>query len=161
MNEGNAAARASQRLAAAAEVSRADRDSSLDALHTLEGALSSPTPGREGRWLSAVIDALDALGDAVETQASGDAAPDSLLSEIATDQPRLAQRIERLRDEHRDLRDAVRSLRGQIHPHADLPIDAGDIRERLASAARRFRQHRAREADLIYEAINLSLGAGD
>jgi hypothetical protein len=149
------------RLQPAADTSRADREASLDALHALEEALSAPAPGREAGWLAAVIQALDLLTEALDAQAGGDAEPASLLSEIATDEPRLVPRIQRLRDEHRDLRDSVRSLRAQIEPDDHVAVDVADVRDRLAAVARRFRQHRSREADLIYEALNISLGAGD
>lgn len=153
--------RAPHRLQPAADVSRADRNASLDAVLVLEDALSEPTPGREIDWLQSVHDAVDALAGALDAQASGDAEPSSLLSEIAQEEPRLRSRIERLRREHQDLRDAVASLRQQIEHHPDAGIDVADIRERLAAIARRVRQHRAREADLVYEAINFNLGVGD
>jgi hypothetical protein len=149
------------RLQPAADTSRADREASLDALRALEDALSAPTPRREDAWLGDVVAALDTMATALDTQASGDAETASLLSEIAADEPRLQPRIERLRHEHQDLRDVVASLRTQIAPTSGLDIDTADIRDRLAAVARRFRHHRAREADLIYEAVNINLGVGD
>jgi hypothetical protein len=145
----------------AAQDSRADRNASLDALHTVEAALAAPAPGRDEHWLADVVNAIDALLDALNSQAAGDSETTSLLSEIANDQPRFVPRVERLRHEHGDLRASLQSLREQITPAAGVDIDAADIRDRLASIARRLRQHRAREADLIYEAINLNLGGGD
>ena len=97
-------------LQPAADASRTDREASLDALQALEAALSAPTPGREDTWLGTVVTALDALAEALDTQAIGDAETASLLSEVAADQPRLLPRIDRLRHEHRDLREAVASL---------------------------------------------------
>lgn len=151
----------STHLHPAAAASQADRDASLDALGILEDALSAPTPGREDRWLTIVVRALDDLTAALDTQAGGDAEASSLLSELAAEEPRLQPRIERLRQEHRDLRDAAASMRQQIEPATGLPIDTADVRDRLAAIARRLRQHRAREADLIYEAVNINLGVGD
>jgi hemerythrin-like domain-containing protein len=153
--------RVQHRLQPAADSSRADRDASLDAVLALEEALAEPTPGREVEWLRGVHDTVDALAGALDVQASGDAEAASLLSEIADEEPRLRPRIERLRREHQDLRDAVASLRQQIDHHPDAGVDVADIRERLAAIARRMRQHRAREADLVYEAVNINLGAGD
>jgi hemerythrin HHE cation binding domain-containing protein len=148
-------------LQPAADASRTDREASLDALRTLEAALSAPTPGREDAWLGTVVAALDALAEALDSQAIGDAETASLLSEVAGDHPRLLPRIERLRHEHRDLREVVASLRRQIVPASGLDVDTADIRDRLASVGRRLRQHRAREADLVYEAVNINLGVGD
>lgn len=149
------------RLQPAADISHEDRETSLAALQALEEALSAPAPGREAGWLAGVIQALDLLVEALDAQASGDAEAASLLSEIATEEPRLAGRIQRLRDEHRDLRDSVSSLRAQIEPQDQAAVDVADIRDRLAAVARRFRQHRSREADLTYDAVNITLGAGD
>jgi hypothetical protein len=152
---------APHRLQPAADLSRADRDASLDAVLVLEDALAEPTPGREVEWLRGVHDARDALAGALDAQASSDAETSSLLSEIASQEPRLRPRIDRLRHEHQDLRDAAASLRQQIDHHPDAGIDVADIRDRLAAIARRMRQHRAREADLVYEAVNINLGGGD
>lgn len=149
------------RLSSVAELSRIDRNSSRDALQALEDALSEPAPGREDRWLTTVIEALEVLDSALGTQSDRDSEASSLMSEIAADEPRLGPRVDRLRSEHADLRDSVKSLLGQIAPHPGMDIDIADIRDRLSSVARRLRQHRAREADLIYEAININLGVGD
>src|SRR5581483_9504079 len=57
--------------------------------------------------------------------------------------------------------------RGSIHPFTDRTSgrsggrDPADIRDRLATVARRVRQPRSREADLIYEAVHINLGVGD
>ena len=51
-------------------------------------------------------------------------------------------------------------MREQIEPTPELPIDTSDVRDRLASIARRYRQHRARESDLIYDAVGLELDVG-
>ena len=151
----------SHNLEQAADVSRANRDASLDALRALEDALAAPAPGRQDRWLELVVDALDRLMGALDAQGGDDAETASLLSEIAVDEPRLKPRIDRLRQEHDDLRAAAASIRSQIAPADGVEVDPADIRDRLATVARRVRQHRAREADLIYEAVNINLGVGD
>ena len=145
--------------------SRADRDSSLGALQALEEALAGPAPGRHETWLQRVTTALDALDVALNTQGATDSETTSLMSEIARNEPRLVPRIERLRQEYNDIRVALHSLRNQISPppgpDGAPDIDVADIRDRLSAIARRYRQHRSREADLVYEAINVDLGAGD
>lgn len=143
------------------DTSRTDRNSSLAALQALEEALAGPTPGRHQPWLQRVVAALDTLDAALDTQQSTDSETSSLMSEIARDEPRLVPRIERLRQEYHDIRVALRSLRDQIAPDGDVEVDVADVRDRLSSIARRYRQHRSREADLVYEAINVDLGAGD
>jgi hypothetical protein len=149
------------RLRPAARASRRDRDASLRALHALEDALSAPAPRRQRTWLHRVTYAVDALATALDEQARAGAETVDLLSEVALCEPRYIAQIERLRQEQLDLRIAVSSLREQIEPDPEFPIDTADIRDRLASIARRYRQHRAREADLVYEAVSIDLGLTD
>jgi hypothetical protein len=149
-------------LQAAAQTSWTDRNTSLDALHTLEAALSEPAPTRRHQWVETVRGALDALQHALDVQAAGDSEAASLLSEIANDEPRLIPRIDRLRRQHQGLRDGVRATLDELGVQADHGhIDTAEIRDRVAELARRFRHHRAHEADLIYEAVNINLGTGD
>lgn len=149
-------------LQAAAQTSRSDRNSSLDALHALEAALAEPAPTRQQSWIETVRVALDALRDALDAQAAGDSEEASLLSEIASDEPRLIPRIERLRRQHQGLRDGVQATLAELSTQADHDhIDTADIRDRVAELARRLRHHRAQESDLIYEAVNINLGIGD
>ena len=152
----------------AAARSRSGRQASHDTLTILEAALSAPTPNRQTEWRDEVVAALDAFIVAIDEQARADQADTSLLSEIANDQPRLRPRILRLHAEHRDRRDTASSLRAQIAGGAGAhsedaaeAVDTADIRDRLAALALQYRRHRARETDLVYEAINLDLGAGD
>lgn len=149
-------------LQAAARTSWTDRNTSLDALHTLEAALAEPAPTRQQSWIETVRAALGSLREALDAQAGGDSEDASLLSEIANDDPRFIPRIERLRRQHQALRDSARATLDELATQAEHDhIDAADIRDRVAELARRLRHHRAQEADLIYEAININLGVGD
>jgi len=148
------------RVDRATELSREARQASLHALHVLEYALSAPAPRRERTWLHRVTIALDALAAALDRQIRAEDQSLGLLSEIALCQPGYATQIHRLLQEQADLAIAVASLREQIEPHPELPIDTADVRDRLATVARRYRQHRARESDLIYDAIGLELDSG-
>ena len=148
------------RVDRAAELARDARQASLHALHVLEYALSAPVPRRERTWLHRVTIALEALAVALDRQIHAEDVSLGLLSEIALCEPQYATQIQRLRQEQIDLAIAVASLREQIEPTPELPIDTADVRDRLASLARRYRQHRARESDLIYEAVGLELDVG-
>jgi hypothetical protein len=145
----------------AVEVSRAGRFDTIAALHALEDALDAPTPRRERTWLHRVLSTLDVLSDMLDAQAARDQDTGSLLTEIRRDEPRLGPRVDRLRAEQADLRIAITSLRDQLAPAAAVPVDTADIRDRLAALARRLRAQRARESDLVYEAVNIDLGAGE
>ncbi len=148
------------RFTLSAADSRHDRNTSCDALHDLENALSAPAPGRHRAWLDDVGTSIDHLLDALTAQAFTDADSASLLSDIAADQPRLAGRIEQLRDDHREIVAELRTIRDLIDADPDA-TDAAALRDRLADTARRFRRHRTQEADLVYEAVNVDLGVGD
>ena len=151
---------ATDRYTHAAAESRHDRNTSRDALHELENALSAPAPGRERTWLTNVAASIDQLLDVLGTQAGTDADSASLLSDIAIDHPRLQRRIEQLRTDHRDIVTDLETIR-DIIGHDPDDIDVHQLREQLADTARRYRVHRSQEADLVYEAVNVDLGVGD
>jgi hypothetical protein len=149
-------------LQAAAQTSRTDRNTSLDALHALEAALSEPAPSRHSQWIDTVRGALEQLQQALDAQAASDREATSLLSEVASDQPRLIPRIDRLRRQHKSLRESVQATLDELSAQADQDhLDTADVRDRVADLARRLRHHRAQEADLIYEAVNLNLGVSE
>ena len=125
-------------------------------MHVLEHALNAPAPRRHRTWLHRVTIAVDSLRSALDAQLHPHDSID-LLAELALSEPSYAIRIRRLRQELLDLTVAVASLREQIEPDPAIDIDPADIRDRLATITRRFRQHQAREADLIYEATGIQL----
>ncbi len=143
-----------------AAASRHDRDTSRDALHELENALSSPAPGRQRRWLADVAAGIGHLIDVLGTQAGTDADSASLLSDIGADHPRLHRRIEQLRADHRDIVAELRTIRDALGDEP-VEVDVAALRDQLADIARRYRRHRSQEADLVYEAVNVDLGVGD
>lgn len=146
----------SGRYAASTGRSDAARLASKHALAALEAALGAPTPGREQQWL---VDVTASLDEFVATLADPEASEVDLLAEIADNEPRFRHRIDRLRNELDDLIASARSLREQIQSPPQEPVDTADIRDRLAGITRRYRQYRAREADLVFEAINVTLGS--
>jgi hypothetical protein len=131
-------------------------------MHVLEAALSEPAPTRQRNWIETVRAGLEVLRDALDAQAAGDSEAASLLSEIASDEPRLIPRIDRLRRQHQALRNRVQATLDELAMQADHDhIDTADIRDDIADIARRLRHHRAQESDLIYESVNINLGIGD
>ncbi len=140
---------------------RTDREHSLHALQTLELRAGSPAPGREAEWLRHVRDALDVLERMLATQHENSADDDSILSDIQRAQPRLHNRVVQLRRDYRDLNEAVTRLHTQLEATPPDEIHFADVRQRLDRVATELRYQHAREADLIYEAFNVDLGAGD
>jgi hypothetical protein len=136
---------------AAMVVRQADQDRTLVAIHDVEGALGAAAPGRESEWLDAVRTALDLLGEAATDEEANAAQPDSLLSDIARNQPRLRHRVHGLRAQYRQVRETIATLRPELD-HEPNDVDVADLRQRLAWLLTALRHQRARESDLIYEA---------
>jgi hypothetical protein len=101
--------------------------------------------------------AVDALHIALRAQLPKADDPIRLLDEIALCHPSYLPQIQQLQQELLDLAIAVASLREQIEPDSTLDIDPTDIRERLSTLTKRFREHQAREADLVYDATSHEL----
>src|SRR5215207_6269368 len=94
------------------ETRRADHDATLAAVHQLESALGAPAPGREEAWRDKVLVALDTLDRAIASEQRNADEPDSLLSDLARNQPRLRNRVRGLRTQYRQVRRTVAALRG-------------------------------------------------
>lgn len=131
----------------------AHRQAALRALHVLEYALAAPAPRRHRTWLHRVTVAIDALHTALHSQLPDADDPIGLLDEIALDQPSCLPRIHGLQQELLGLTIALASLRERVEPDPILEIDPADVRVQLGALTTRFRQHQAREADLVHEVI--------
>jgi hypothetical protein len=130
---------------------RCDQARTLAAMHRLEMALESAAPGRDGSWLGEVKVALFVLGAAMKNEAESAARPDSLLSDIAHNQPRLRNRVRGIRTLYRQILEQIGQLERELQPH-DVPPDFADLRQRLAWLLTALRYVRGRESDLVYEA---------
>ena len=149
------------------EARQADQDRTLGAVHMLEAALSEAAPGREEPWRDAVLDALAVLEEATAEEAENAQRADSLLSDLARNQPKLRNRTRALRLQYGKVRDTIASLRNEIGGHEVMEIDYADVRQRLGWVLTALRHQRARESDLIYEAyydafkVELRLPSGE
>jgi len=136
---------------------RGERQAALHALHVLEYALAAPAPRRHRTWLHRVAVAIDALHTALLVQIPKADEPVRLLDEIALCHPGYLPRVEQLQQDLLNLTIAVASLKERVEPDPTIEIDPNDIRERLSAVTKQFREHQAREADLVYEATGLEL----
>jgi hypothetical protein len=139
---------------------RAERLAALRALHVLEYALAAPAPRRQRTWLHRVTLAIDTLHAALLAQIPRCNDSIRLLDEIALCEPRYLPEIQQLREELLNLTIAVASLREQIEPDPTIDINPTDVRDRLSTVTKQFREHQAREADLVYEATGLAVDEG-
>ena len=134
------------------EARRADHGRTLEAMHRLESALAEAAPGRGEPWRDAVLEALSVLEAATAEEADNACRPDSLLSDLSHNQPRLRNRSRALRLQYAKVRDTISSLRQEIAGREDADVDYADLRQRLGWVLTSLRHQRARESDLIYEA---------
>lgn len=78
------------------------------------------------------------------------------------DYPRgFGARVRQLRAQLDDIGRQIASLLGQLENLGEEPTDFSDVRERLGWLVRAIYHRRARETDLVYEAINLDLGRNE
>ena len=137
--------------------SRLDRDRTLRAVHGLEAALGMAAGG--GYWLDQVTADLGALEMAMTEEQQELNRPDALLSLIAAEHPRrFGSRIRNLQEQYDDIIRQVGSLRSQLEDPEAGAADVGDLRYRTSSIVRALHHCRARQTDLVYEALSLDLG---
>ena len=137
---------------------RADQDRTLAAMHDLEAALGSAAPGREQEWRDRVDDALETLATVVAEEEANSRAPDSLLSDLERNHPRLRSRVHGVCAQYTNIREALDGLRRELANTTDAVPDFTDVRERFAWLFSALRHQRARESDLLYEAYHDAFG---
>jgi hypothetical protein len=110
------------------------------------------TAARAPRWHDDALAALIALDEATIDEQRNANQPDSLLSEILRNQPRLRPRVHGIRAQYSQIRETVRSLLDEMTRSAPDALDIADLRRRTERLASALRYQRARDSDLIYEA---------
>jgi hypothetical protein len=131
-----------------------------EGLVALENAISSPAAGRIPDWTRVVQKELTGVRDAWDLHIDTTEKPDGLYDEIVTTSPRLAGTIDRLRNEHPDITDALRQAVDRVEQveigGVAWPLD--DARDDLQRLIGRLVRHRQKGADLVWEAYNLDIG---
>lgn len=136
---------------------RGDRDRTLQAMQRFETALAMAS--ESGRWLTEVTGDLEALEAAMVEERRELHRPDSLLAMIAAEHPRrFGSRVRNLGEQYDDIIRQVASLRDQLAHENEATPDAGDLRQRAGWIIRALHHSRARQTDLVYEAIAMDLG---
>jgi hypothetical protein len=129
------------------------------ALVGVEGAISSPAVAREDDWTKDVAVALRDLREALEEHIEVTEREGGLYEEICQRAPRLSNKIDRLRGEHPEIRDATTALIDRLEATSvgdAWPVD--DARNDLQRLLGRVVRHRQLGADLVWEAYNLDIG---
>jgi hypothetical protein len=131
-----------------------------EALVGLEQAISSPAAGRIPDWTRLVTKELIAVRDAWDQHVDTAEKPGGLYEEIVTISPRLAGTVERLRNEHPEVTEALARMVERVEQveigGVAWPLD--DARDDLQRLIGRMVRHRQRGADLVWEAYNVDIG---
>lgn len=123
-----------------------------EALSRVETAASSPY-AEEG-WRNRLLGELEKLRGALLDHVEEVEADTGLLNEMLTQAPRLANRIESVRNEHPDLcrrvDKAILDVRGET--------DVIDLRAEVLDTLFAIVRHRQSGSDLVYEGYNIDIG---
>jgi hypothetical protein len=131
-----------------------------EALVALEQAISSPAAGRIPDWTRRVTKEMTAVRDAWDEHIDGTEKPGGLYEEIVATSPRLAGTVDRLREEHPDITEAVAEMLARVEQVeiGGLPWPLDDARDDLQRLIGRVIRHRQKGADLVWEAYNVDIG---
>lgn len=142
--------------------SRSDRDRALEAMQALEAATGAAGPGRDEEWRTTVIGAFRHLQDALAEQTAAYANPASLMKQAAQDDPRLRTLVRQLHHRWSDLEATAETLARELQDgHAADEGSIATIREQVRWLMTALHHHRAREADIIFEALGVDLAHRD
>jgi hypothetical protein len=135
---------------------RADRERSLDAMHVLEATAGRAAPGREEEWRAALAEAVLALEQTFVEQRASYTDPTGLMAQIARDEPHLRTWVRQLEHRWDELADTARRLRESTEASGSWSV--ADLREQLRWLMSALHHHRAREADIVFDALGCDLG---
>lgn len=135
-----------------------DRDRTLVAMRSVEQALARAA-GRE-KWQEQVMAALRDLEAAMRSEHEELKRPDSLLALITGVHPRLfGPRIRSFNEQYDDISRQTASLRTQVETAERDDLDPDHLRHRVGWILNALNHCRARQTDLVFEALTLDLGA--
>jgi len=144
------------------QVAREERGRMTAAMRELENSLAAASWHRTVRWNERVNTSLRELQTALqETRASANAAG-SLFADVVEEEPRLENRVNRIRAEYDDIERQVESLCQQMEVQpTENSEDVEDIRQRLRWLLNALQYVQAKENELLYEAYQIDVGTGD
>jgi hypothetical protein len=131
-----------------------------DTLDTLERALAAPALGRDVVWGEVVHEAVVALADDFVAHVEVTEGPGGLHQSILAGDLRLANAVNALTAEHKQIAAEIASLVADSAPPVTAQ-DVADLREGATRALGHLIRHRQRGADLVYEAYQTDIGGGD
>jgi chromosome segregation ATPase len=132
------------------------------ALVDVEEATSSPAIGREEEWTRDVVDRLTKLRETIEEHIEVTERAEGLYDEILEKAPRLADKVDRLKHEHPEMRDGISEISAKLRTNpVGTTWSLQEARDELRLILGRVVRHRELGADLVWEAYNLDIGGVD
>jgi hypothetical protein len=138
------------------------RERLRDALVAFEEALSSAGPRRAAAWAEGVVQCILRVEAEFDNHIDFTEQADGLYDDILDAAPRLAHRVDQLRQEHNEIALALGDCltRLELVPNSAHADWVTARRDECNSLLGRLVRHRQRGADLVYEAFS-DLGGSD
>ncbi|MEX0698905.1 MAG: hypothetical protein WEE53_04400 [Acidimicrobiia bacterium] len=141
-------------------MAKARRHGLHEAMTALETAVAGPSSW-DG-WLARVRFCLTEARQAVDDHIEAAEGPHGLFAEIMESTPRLGSEVEILRQEHRQLVNAVTRAQ-ELSREVEVGTGPNPLRLRRAVTGLlgRLTLHRQHGSDLVFEAYNVDIGSAD
>lgn len=139
------------------DAAQLERDRTLIAARRVEDALSRASGGRT--WAADLQSSLGSLRDAMTEERQELERAGSLLAMISAERPRrFGPRVRGVREQFDDIVRQLESFQRELE-HGDGSVgDVGEVRHRADWIIRALHNCRNRQADLVFEALELDLG---
>lgn len=139
---------------------RVRRDELYESILGLERAVSAPSQGQILEWAHGAADRVERLGAAFKNHVAITEDRGGLFDDVMDHAPRLAHAIAELRRDHESLRSLLDAAGRSIQDVHD--VDGVErTRTRLLDLILELLEHRHRGSELVYDAYDVDLGAGD
>lgn len=125
-------------------------------MRTLEAA-SARASGQDD-WADLIEQACLKLAKALDAHVAETDAPDGLFASVIDEAPRLSAAVAELRADHEDLQEACARL--LTYARSDETV-AAEMRRRVLVILGRLARHRQDGAELLFDAYNVDVAAGD
>ena len=145
-----------------ADLASQQRERLRDALVAFEDALSSAGPRRAAAWAEGVVQCILRVETEFNSHVDLTEQEDGLYDDILEAAPRLAHRVDLLRQEHNEITVALSDCltRVELVPNTAHADWVSARREECNALLGRLVRHRQRGADLVYEAYS-EVGGSD
>lgn len=135
---------------------RARKDALQEAAVALESSLAEPST--TAQWREGVRAALESTRQVLERHITDTGGPSGLPASVVKSSPRLSGPARRLASEHDDLLRQHEAVAGLV---ADPDVTPDRVRDAAAEMAAMLMQHVRHAQDLLVDAVEEELGAGD